>query len=149
MTRFERLIPTESEEQQALFDFCNVEMRKYPELSMLVHIPNEGLRTQASGGRLKKEGLRKGFPDIMLCSPHCGYAGLCIELKRTKGSKISDEQKEWIVKLNKHRYAAVFCYGWEEAWHVIKAYLSNNNAEVAARIKVSLEKAEGRNKNVI
>ena len=141
MTRFERLVPTESEEQQALFRFCAVEMQRYPELDMLVHIPNEGKRTQSTGGRLKKEGLRKGFPDLMLCTPHCGYAGLVIELKRKKGSKISEEQKEWIRKLNYQCYAAVFCYGWEEAWNVIKAYLLNDHVTVKANIKSSLEKA--------
>lgn len=141
MTRFDRIIPTESEEQQALFRFCAAEMHRYPELDLLVHIPNEGKRTQSTGGRLKKEGLRKGFPDIMLCVPHCGYAGLMIELKRTKGGKISEEQKEWIRKLNYRQYAAVFCYGWENAWNVIKAYLTNRRGIVEAAVKGSLEKA--------
>lgn len=141
MTKFERLIPTESEEQQALFRFCAVEMQRYPELDMLVHIPNEGKRSTSTGGRLKKEGLRKGFPDIQLCAPCGGYAGLYIELKRIKGSKITEEQKEWIIKLNKHQYAAVFCYGWEEAWKIIKAYLENKRAVIADAVKVSLIKA--------
>ena len=138
MTKFERLIPTESEEQQALFRFCAVEMQQYPDLDMLVHTPNEGKRSTSTGGRLKKEGLRKGFPDISLCAPHGRYAGLYIELKRIKGSKISKEQKEWIIKLNKHQYAAVFCYGWEEAWKIIKAYLENRRSIIEAAVEKSL-----------
>ena len=105
---------------------------------MLVHIPNEGKRSTSTGGRLKKEGLRKGFPDISLCAPHCGYAGLYIELKRIKGSKISKEQKDWIIKLNEHQYAAVFCFGWEEAWKIIKAYLENKRSIIEAAVEKSL-----------
>lgn len=148
MTRLDGLVPTESEEQQTLFSFCAVEMKRYPELDLLVHIPNEGKRSNATGGRMKREGLRKGFPDIMLCVPHCGYAGLMIELKRTKGSKISEDQKEWIRKLNYQRYAAVFCYGWEEAWNVIKAYITNDRVRMEAYIKGSLEAARKQNSKI-
>lgn len=117
-------IPTESEEQQALFRYCAVEMGRYPELEMLVHIPNEGKRTKANGARLKREGLRKGYPDIVLNVPRGVSNGLFIELKRRKGSRITPEQKEWIRKLNEHCYLAAFCYGWEEAWELIHAYLT-------------------------
>lgn len=116
-------IPTESDEQQALFRYCSVEMGRYPELEMLAHIPNEGKRSKATGGRLKKEGLRKGYPDIVLNVSSKDYHALFIELKRRKGSKKTQEQKDWIRKLNEYGYAAVFCYGWEEAWEVIHAYL--------------------------
>lgn len=116
-------VPTESEEQQALFRYCSVEMSRYPELDMLVHIPNEGKRTRANGARLKCEGLRRGYPDILLDVPGKLFNGLRIELKRRKGSKITPDQKKWIIKLNKQDYAAAFCYGWEEAWEFIHAYL--------------------------
>ena len=116
-------VPTESEEQQALFNYCSVEMSRYPDLDMLAHIPNEGKRTKTTGARLKREGLRRGYPDIILDVPRGGYHGLKIELKRRKGSKITPDQKKWIIKLNKQGYAAAFCYGWEQAWEFIHAYL--------------------------
>ncbi len=122
-------VATESEEQQALFRYCAVEMGRYPELEMLVHTPNEGKRTRATGGRLKKEGLRKGYPDITLYLPSCNYHGLMIELKRRRGSKKTQEQKGWICNLNNYGYAAAFCYGWEDAWKFIQAYLDVRRVE--------------------
>ena len=116
--------PTESQEQQTLFGFCSVELSRYPELEMLAHIPNEGKRTKSTGGRLKKEGLRKGYPDIVLNVSRQDYHGLFLELKRKRGYKVTKEQKEWIIKLNRQGNAAAFCYGWEQAWEFIYAYLT-------------------------
>lgn len=124
MTRFETEVATESQEQQALFRYCSVEMSRYPDLDMLAHVPNEGKRTKATGARLKREGLRRGYPDIVLDVPRGIYHGLKIELKRRKGSKITQDQKDWIRKLNAQNYLAAFCYGWEEAWELIHAYLT-------------------------
>ena len=77
---------------------------------MLAHIPNEGKRTKSTGAKLKREGLRKGYPDITLDVSRCGYHGLKIELKRIRNYTITQEQKDWIIKLNEQGYAAVFCY---------------------------------------
>lgn len=127
MTRFDTRIPTESEEQQSLFRYCRVELGRHPDLIMLAHIPNEGKRTKTTGARLKAEGLRPGFPDISLSVPRRDYHGLYIELKRIKGSTKTQDQKEWIINLNKRGYAAAFCYGWCEAWEFIHAYLTCNS----------------------
>jgi hypothetical protein len=50
--------------------------------------------------------------------------GLFIEMKRTKGGRTSEEQREWIAELNKAGYRAVVCKGWEEARDEIMKYLS-------------------------
>lgn len=137
-------VPTESEEQQALFRYCSVEMSRYPDLDMLAHVPNEGKRTKTTGARLKREGLRQGYPDILLDVPRSGYHGLRIELKRRKGSTITSDQKKWIIKLNKQGYAAAFCYGWEQAWEFIHAYLEcglKNVRIVEEHISRSLKEA--------
>ena len=146
MTSWENITPTESEEQQALFRCCKVEMSRYPDLDMLVHTPNEGKRSKSQGAKLKREGLRPGFPDISLCTPKGVYHGLYIELKRRSGSKISEDQKKWIIKLNEKGYAAAFCFGWCEAWEFIHAYLTlwdeNSIKTVKKYIKKSLEVAK-------
>lgn len=146
MTRFNTIVPTESEEQQALFRCCAVEMSRYPDLDMLVHTPNEGKRSISQGAKLKREGLRKGFPDISLCVPKGQYHGLYIELKRRRGYNITSEQKDWIIKLNRQGYAAAFCFGWEEAWEFIHAYLTCHIVKryelVEKYIKKSLEAAK-------
>lgn len=128
------LIPKESDEQQAFFRYCAVEISRYPDLEMLAHIPNEGKRTAANGARLKCEGLRKGYPDIVLNVPRRDYHGLFIELKRRSGSKKSPEQKAWIRKLNGAGNAAAFCYGWEEAWEFTHAYLTCHKSDKSKTI---------------
>lgn len=143
MTRFEVAVPTESEEQQALFRYCAVMRGSYPQLDRLVHIPNEGKRTITNGRRLKREGLKKGYPDILLDVPSCGFHGLRIELKRRKGGRITPEQKEWIIELNKSGYAAALCFGWEDAWGFIENYLEGRKEAVEAKISESMKKAGG------
>lgn len=52
-------VPTESEEQQLVFEWAQVARIGYPELELLFHIPNEGKRAPKTGARLKREGLKK------------------------------------------------------------------------------------------
>jgi hypothetical protein len=117
------LIPTESQEQQALFQWARLQEGAFPELGLLVHIPNGGLRNMPEAVRFKAEGVRRGFPDLLLPVARCGYHSLAIELKRRKGGKVSPEQKSWIDSLNKQGYLAVICYGWEEAEKTLMDYL--------------------------
>lgn len=116
-------VPTESEEQQALFDWASKLYRRYPELALLYHIPNEGKRSKATGARLKKEGMKKGVPDIHLPVAKGEYHSLYIELKRRKGSSTTEAQNTWLQLLGKYGNKAVRCYGWEEAAKVIVEYL--------------------------
>lgn len=80
-------IPTESEEQQAVMKWAAAASGRWPELRLLYHVPNEGQRSMATGGRLRAEGLKSGVPDLCLPSAHGQYHGLYIEMKRTQGSK--------------------------------------------------------------
>jgi hypothetical protein len=116
-------VPTESQEQQALFHWARLQEGAFPELGLLVHVPNGGLRNMPEAVRFKAEGVRKGFPDLLLPVARGGYHSLAIELKRRKHSRISPEQKRWIDSLNGQGYLAVVCYGWEEAEKTITGYL--------------------------
>ena len=118
-------LPTEETEQKALFDWAAYQKCKYPELECMYHIPNEGKRSPQAGAKLKRMGLSPGVPDICLPVAHGGYSALYIELKRTKGGKLSDKQRAWLDRLNKWGCLAVRCDGWEQAKRVIKGYLSN------------------------
>lgn len=112
----------ESAEQQALFRWAAFAEGKYPELALLFHIPNEGVRTKANGARLKAEGLRAGVPDIMLPVARGAYHGLFIELKAGK-NRPSDAQERWLAALGGQGYMAVVCWGWESAKNMIINYL--------------------------
>ena len=52
------------------------------------------------------------------------HGGLYIEMKRTKGSSLSDDQKLWIRHLREAGYAVAVCKGVEVAWNCLMAYLS-------------------------
>lgn len=116
-------VPTEDEEQEALFQWAETMEYKYPELRALYHITNEGKRSKSTGARLKREGLREGVSDICLPVKRGPYGSLYIELKRRKGSRVSDEQRDWISLMWELGNAAYVCYGWEEARERIEEYL--------------------------
>ena len=116
-------VPTESVEQQRLFQWAFYETGAYPELDLMYHIPNEGKRSRATGGRMRAEGLKSGVPDICLPIPRAAYKSLYIELKRRKGGTLSDAQHAWLLKLQKQGHCVCWCQGWEAAAAVIKEYL--------------------------
>ena len=89
----------------------------------MYHIPNGGSRSKSEAGHFKAEGVKAGVPDICLPVARSGYHGLYIELKRVKGGRVSTAQQGWIAALRDQGYYACVCKGWDDAAHVIKAYL--------------------------
>ena len=120
------MIPTESSEQQALFQWAALQCRIYPELDLLYHTPNGGLRSKAEAGRFKAEGVKAGVPDICLPVARGRWHGLYIELKRQRGGKVSVSQRKWIDALHDQDYYAAVCIGWEAAAAVILKYLQTH-----------------------
>lgn len=129
-------IPTESTEQQRLFLWARMESGRYPCLKKMYHIPNEGKRTRATGGRLRAEGLKKGMPDICLPVARGSSHGLYIEMKRLKDSNPTPEQEEWMDGLYQEGYCVAWCRGWESASMIILEYLKSG--------KVTYKPARGR-----
>jgi hypothetical protein len=117
------LNPLESEEQQLIFAWARIMEKQHPELELLVAVPNGGLRNMPEAVRFKAEGVRKGFPDMLLPVARGAYHSLAIELKRRKGGVVSPEQKAWIAALNEQGWLAVVCRGADEAIEVITDYL--------------------------
>lgn len=119
------VFPLESDEQQTIFEWARLHERKYPDLARLVAIPNGGLRNMPEAVRFKAEGVRAGFPDMILPTARRGFHALAIELKRQRGapSKVSEEQAGWLEYLDKQDWHAVVCYGADEAIEVLEWYL--------------------------
>lgn len=115
--------PIEADEQAALFRWAAYNRTKYPELSLMYHIPNEAKRSVITGALLKAQGMKPGVPDICLPVPNVRYTALYIEMKRRKGGKVSEDQKGWIAALNRVGCRAVVCKGWDEAREEIERYL--------------------------
>ena len=116
----------EGQHQEALFDWANHLIYKYPELKYLYHIPNGGKRDARTAIILKREGVKAGIPDICLPVSRKGYHGLYIELKVGK-NKPTEKQKKWIEILNQQGYFATWCTGWTDAAKIIQAYLDSEN----------------------
>lgn len=88
----------------------------------LAAVPNGGHRHKAVAGKLKAEGVRSGFPDLMLLTPRNDYHGLVIELK-TKTGKATPAQLDWLNWLADQGYQAVLCKGFDAAKQTIVEYL--------------------------
>jgi hypothetical protein len=117
-------VPTEHEEQVALFEWASLRLSIYPELEMLFAIPNAGAGAQSGqAGKMKAEGVKAGVPDTFLAVPRNGYYGCFIEMKRIEGSTVEPEQEEWLSKLNAQGYFTAICKGCEQAQKVLMVYL--------------------------
>jgi hypothetical protein len=114
-------VPTEHEEQKSVIKWFALQ---YPAIgARLVAVPNGGARNVIVASKLKAEGVRPGFPDLMLLTPRQGFSGLIIEMKRTKGGSVAPEQADWMEWLAAQGFKVVVCKGAEVAREAIKAYL--------------------------
>lgn len=92
--------------------------------SLLFAIPNGGRRDAVTGARLKAEGVRAGVPDMFLAVPRKNAPGLFLELKKQKGGRVSENQKNVHEALSEAGYPVRICRGWDEARAEIEKYLS-------------------------
>lgn len=110
---------SEISEQEVVVEYCD--LRDIP----IVHIPNEGKRSKSYGAKMKRAGLRKGFPDLFLPLARRGFHGFFIEMKYDRG-KVSPNQIKWLKKLKGEGYATAVCYGADEAIKLINKYIEGD-----------------------
>ena len=91
-------------------DHIQIQVARVLDLSGLrwCHVPNEGQRNIVTGARLKKKGLKRGVPDVLIFNPNPHGVGLAIELKAGK-KKPTPEQSEWIAELYKLGWSTAIC----------------------------------------
>lgn len=124
------LVPSESEEQKVVFEWAAWNETKYPELKLLFHIPNGGLRSKGTAVRLKAEGVKAGVPDLLLPVRRNEFGGLWIEMKKADHSnKPTENQKEWLTALAEQGYSVMVAYGADEAINGIVKYLESGVEE--------------------
>lgn len=84
-------------------------------------------QSKAQAGKKWAEGVRAGYPDLLLDDARGGYYGLRIEMKRledftyAKGQP-SGKQQEWHRRLWQKGYCVVTCWGPEAAWNALLWY---------------------------
>lgn len=71
---------------------------------------------------MKRQGMRKGHPDLTIEKKAGGHEVLFLELKTIKNS-LSKEQKEWNKKKIAEGYAVSVSHGYYDAIYKIKKYL--------------------------
>jgi hypothetical protein len=128
MTRLATAVPLESDEQVAFVQWCHFN-------HIVVHHSGNELggstaAIKARGRKMKKMGTSKGFPDLLVFVPVCGVDGhidsyqMCaIEMKRRKGSKVSEEQKEWLEVLQASGAMCAVCKGADEAIRFVETIM--------------------------
>ena len=122
-------VPTEAQEQTTLFQWAKLMEKKWPELQLLHAIPNGGSRNPIEARHMKEQGVKAGIPDIFLPCARGGWHGLYIEMKRRKGGRVSESQREMIDNLRCCGYRVEVCDGWEKARDVITEYMNENTVQ--------------------
>lgn len=117
---------SESQEQACLISWWHLAGPKLAPNVVLAAIPNGGARDAITGARLKREGVVKGMPDMLLACARSGKHGLFIELKRQRGGRLSESQRELFPLLEAQGYGVAVCRGWLSASDAIKAYLAGH-----------------------
>lgn len=120
---------TEDFEQELVMRWAIGQIDTWPELALLHHIPNGGLRGKREAARLKRMGVKAGVPDLCLPVARGGFHGLYVEMKRLDGGRVSTEQKAWLAALHASGHCVAVAEGHEQAIGVIRDYLAADGCD--------------------
>jgi hypothetical protein len=116
---------TEYQEQCLLVEYLEAKNLKFSKIAQETFTRSWGIKRKN-----KLSGLRKGVPDMLIIIPQKinmlpdSKKLLFIEMKRSKGGKISPEQSEWLLELNQvPGVIAKEARGYEEAKKIIESLL--------------------------
>lgn len=85
-------------------------------------IPNGGFRSKKTSANLKREGTKRGIPDIHCFVAVFPYHSLYIEMKTETGD-LTPEQKDLIPILREEGHKVVICRSEEQALRELCKYL--------------------------
>ena len=120
------MVKTEHQEQVAFIEWCRIMAlsRRHPELAYIFAVPNGANISKRERYKLTSEGLLRGVADLLLLVPRRGYNGLIIEMKREKGGRLSQYQKDFIAFQEKQNYYCCVPKGCIEAIEKTTWYLA-------------------------
>ena len=121
----ERNCPLEADEQIAFINYCNMKNIRVISTQNGFKMPKNGFNYIGYSKKLKKMGLSKGFPDLIIFAKISKHQILFIEMKRQKGGNLREEQKGWINWLKDNNYQAFVAKGYYEAVIILEEYLKN------------------------
>ena len=87
------------------------------------HVPNER-HERVHAVQLKREGVKRGVPDVLCIRPSGRFQGLAMELKRPKAppSAVSREQREWLRLFGQCGWYVCVARGVDEALAHLDVY---------------------------
>ena len=97
-----------SEDQEQML-FVQWFRRQYPTIRIF-SIPNGGARHPAVAAKLKATGTSAGIPDLFIPA-----WSTWVEMKRAKGGRLSELQKDWIAYLESIGHKVLVGHGFEDA----------------------------------
>lgn len=116
--------PLEADEQISFVEHCAARNIRVVSTQNGTYIPKKnGFNHFAYINRQKRMGLADGFPDLIVLAKNSEHEVLFLEMKRQKGGKLRDEQKEWIEFLDRENYAVGVAYGCDSAIRILNKYL--------------------------
>jgi len=116
--------PLEKEEQIAFVEYCENNGISVVSTQNGFKMPKAAFNYAAYSKTLKKMGLSKGFPDLIVFAKNSQSDILFIEMKRQKGGTLQDEQKEWIQWLDENGYTVAVAKGADSAIRILEKYLT-------------------------
>ena len=114
---------SESQEQAQFVAWWKAVGQRMAPNVVLAAVPNGGARDAITGARLKREGVVRGMPDMLLACAKSGKHGLFIEMKTARG-RVSESQRNLFPLLEAQGYGVAVCHGWREAAETVEAYLA-------------------------
>ena len=116
------LCPTEFQEQCTVIDFLELMLRSKKILAFTAIPQNMWTTSWKQKWTQKREGVRKGFPDIVVVT---NKTVLFIEMKRVKGGEVQPEQKNWHDILGGKQSVSAICYGAKPAMDLIEQQIKS------------------------
>lgn len=134
--RLTGVIPYESDVQASAFEYMKtLRLRNGHSLWDFAYaVPNGAMLAGNAEQRarvmnsMKKQGLKVGVSDIVIALPLGIYHGAYVEVKREKGSVISDEQRNWLALMSSVGYFTHLALGTDQVLAAITAYWSLDRA---------------------
>lgn len=128
--------PTRAEHYEQVLFFKRVDLDPRTKHLLIYAVPNAGgfsgtfKENVVRVMKLKREGVRKGLPDVNIDEPRNGRPGCRLEFKKndvnSRGNqreKPTPEQFLWHEALRQRLYIVEVVYSADEAWAVLMRYL--------------------------
>lgn len=130
------ICPTEHEEQVAVVNYLY-----YAHPKVLFWATPNGASLSGGGrtmNKLKAEGFLPGVSDLIIFEPNGKYSAMFLEMKRKVGGEVHQNQKDFLIEVEKRGGFGAVANGSEEAIELIEDYLCSATVGVDNKAKTGI-----------